>query len=77
VRANPHDKSEIAPEGHPGLAFSPSCLHLGRRRRWPAGQGAGLRRTTVQVWTHPEALGQDVSTLAERRGMVSTLHEPC
>jgi hypothetical protein len=40
-----------------------------------------LRRTSVQVWTHPDValvphdkcgIGQDVSILAERKGMVPT-----
>jgi hypothetical protein len=43
-----------------------------------------MRRTPVQVWTHPEVLCQDVSILAEQGRIVSTLcpgwstlHEPC
>jgi hypothetical protein len=35
-----------------------------------------MRRTPVLVWTHPEALRQDVSILAEQGRIVSTLHEP-
>jgi hypothetical protein len=40
------------------------------------GPPARTGRTPVQVWTHPEAVGQDVSILAEQREMVSTLQQP-
>jgi hypothetical protein len=47
----------------------------------PAVPAGHLRRTSVQVWTHPDValvphdkcgIGQDVSILAERKGMVPT-----